>query len=66
MENMESKLDQITELLKVTHKTNHPVTSKPNNQTIWNDKEKLAKIKSPPPVLIIKKSHDNEINKENE
>ena len=52
--------------MKKKHQTNPPVTPKPNSQTIWDDQEKLAKIKSPPPVLVIKKVQDNEINKGNE
>ena len=59
---METKLDEITKLLKSPqHKSDAP---KPVPRTCWDDAEKLSKIKAPKPkpLLVIKKSNNENQN----
>ena len=66
---MEKKLDDITKLLKNSiynsEKTLDPMKYKP--QSIWQNTEKLAAVKTLPPksVLVVKKSNSSEKNEEN-
>ena len=67
---MESKLNEITELLKrkETRNSNQQKTSKATISNIWHDKEKLETIKVPRPtsVLVVKKVDDEEKRAENQ
>ena len=48
--NMESKLDEITNLLKNNNKdqSKKPVYMNPRGTNVWHDKEKLARVKATP------------------
>ena len=61
---METKLDEITKLLKSPNQPMH-VAQKPVTKTCWDDTEKLSQIKAPKPKpqLIIKKSNEENQNK---
>ena len=61
---METKLDEITKLLK-TQNQSKGGTQKPVVKTCWDDTERLSQIKAPrqKPQLVIKKSNDENQNR---
>ena len=63
--NMESKLREIADLLRKSqnqHLTNTDVSTR----SVWDDKEKLPKVKAPPSLLIIRNVDDVERNNQNQ